>query len=1131
MRLTSLTLQGFKSFADRTTLEFTEGVTAIVGPNGSGKSNLIDALRWATGGGRAEAFRAGDKTELIFHGSAGKRSLGFAEVQLEFEREGETLCVSRTLLRSGESQLRLGGRAARFLDLEEALAGSGLGRGALAVIGQGEVGSVLMADPPKLLAFLAESVGVARLAARRETTLARLAEAQEHLARLGDLRGELAARLSGLEREAADAASAAAAERERLQVRFSLAHGRVRGLREELKGLRARRAELEEAVAAGREALVEAEAERRAARAASEAAEAALRAAVAQHAARRADVRLAEERLASLGARRAALAEEAARVARDVTAGEALTPPEPPEGDEATLRDRLQTAEAQAAETQAALATLEEEVAARAAALREAQRRDADARAARSRYQAQLEALEKQRAALAADEAALEARAAASQAAQGDAAAALEAAQAERERALRALATAQEAVVALQGRHAAAVAEHQAKRTAAARLRAAFEARRGYTQGPKSALTSGIAGVFGSVADLIAVPERYRVALASALGRRAENVVVASAEVAQAVLAHVRRAGGWVTVLPLDLIQARSTRVAPELLAEGAVIGRCSELVRCDARFAAVVENLLGATLLVTTLDAGVALARRYPQRPRMVTLEGDVLEAYGALSGGRPQTAGLVLGAAAELKGAEEEAAAAEGAAAEAEAALVAQQGTLRALREARERAERALEAARAEDAKLREAAAARASLEADLERRRRALEAATRGLEPPPPLPGGDLGALEGALEAATARLQGAREGASAAQRAVAEAQRALAVWLERRSSYEAARRHFDETRARLGALRARAAELRAAQAAAADAEAEAAAALEAARAALPTDPDAPHVALAAARAREREAEGALEHLSQQQAAQRGELEALNLTVARREAALEAAEAELAAFPPGLAPLEAPARTLRERLAAAEARLAALGPVNHRAATELAALRERLTALDAQRGEGERAVRELHAVVAELDETVRARLVAGAAQLSEDFARYAEHLFGRGAAASTELLWEDGRPSGLKLALQPPGKTTRSLSLLSVGERTMGALAFLFALCAPQPGSGPAGLPLAVLDEVDAPLDEANIRRFCTFLSELSRRGTQFILITHQKATMETAGALWGVTTERGVSRVFSIRRERAA
>jgi chromosome segregation protein len=1130
VRLTSLTLQGFKSFADRTTLAFTEGVTAIVGPNGSGKSNLIDALRWATGGGRAEAFRAGDKTELIFHGSAGKRSLGFAEVQLEFERAGETLCVSRTLLRSGESQLRLGGRAARFLDLEEALAGSGLGRGGLAVIGQGEVGSVLMADPPRLLTFLAESVGVARLAARREATLARLAEAQEHLARLEDLRGEIAARLAGLEQEAAQAASAAEAERERLQVRFSLACSRVQGLREELAGLRSRRCELEEAVAAGREALAKAEAERRAARAALEAAEVALRTSVAQHAARRGDVRLAEERLASLRARRAALAEEAARVAREIAAGESLAPPEPPEGDEAALRAHLQAVEAEAARAQGAVAALEEEAATCAESLRAAQRRDAAAREATSRYRAQLEALEKQRAALSADEAALEAAAAASQEAQARAAAALEAAQTEGERAQRALAAAQEAVVALQGQHAVAVAEHQAKRAAAARLRAAFEARRGYTQGPKSALTSGLSGVLGSVADLLAVPERYRVALASALGRRAENVVVTSAEVAQAVLAHVRRTGGWVTVLPLDLIQARSARVAPELLAEEAVIGRCSELVTYEARFAAVVENLLGATLLVETLSAGVALARRYPQRPRMVTLQGDVLEAYGALSGGRPQTAGLVVGAAAELHGAEREAAAAEREAARAEAALLAQQQTLRALREACGRAQQVLEAARAEDAKLREAAAARASLTADLERRRRALEESVGALKPPPAPEETDLSALEGASAAAHARLAGAREGAAAAQRALAEARSALAVWLERRSSYEAARRHFDETRARLGALRARAAELEAAQQAAAAAEAEATAALEAARAALPADPDAPHAALAAARAREREVEGRLEQLSRQQAARGGDLEALNLTLARREVALEAAEAELSTFPTGLAPLEASSRVLRERLAAAEARLAALGPVNHRAAAELATQRERLTALDAQRAEGARAVGELHALVDDLDETVKARLVAGATRLNEGFSRYAEHLFGRGAAAGTELLWEDGRPSGLKLTLQPPGKTTRSLSLLSVGERTMGALAFLFALAAPQPDS-PSGLPLAVLDEVDAPLDEANIRRFCTFLSDLARRGTQFILITHQKATMEAAGTLWGVTTERGVSRIFSIRREQAA
>ncbi len=121
MRLVSLTLQGFKSFADRTTVEFTDPVTAIVGPNGSGKSNLIDALRWASSGGRAGEFRAGDKRELIFHGSSGKRSLGFAEVTLGLEHEGRSINVARTLTRDGESKLKVGGRTARFLDLEDEL--------------------------------------------------------------------------------------------------------------------------------------------------------------------------------------------------------------------------------------------------------------------------------------------------------------------------------------------------------------------------------------------------------------------------------------------------------------------------------------------------------------------------------------------------------------------------------------------------------------------------------------------------------------------------------------------------------------------------------------------------------------------------------------------------------------------------------------------------------------------------------------------------------------------------------------------------------------------------------------------------------------------------------------------------
>ena len=169
MRLASLTLQGFKSFGNRATLEFAPGVTAIIGPNGSGKSNVLDALRWTTGGGRAREFRATDKTDLIFHGASGKRSVGLAEVELELKHGGAGVKVYRSIDRDGTTRLRLNGRSARFLDVEEALAGTGLGRSGLAIIGQGEV---LNQD----LAAIARAVAVHHRIAGRQRSGQRIAE-------------------------------------------------------------------------------------------------------------------------------------------------------------------------------------------------------------------------------------------------------------------------------------------------------------------------------------------------------------------------------------------------------------------------------------------------------------------------------------------------------------------------------------------------------------------------------------------------------------------------------------------------------------------------------------------------------------------------------------------------------------------------------------------------------------------------------------------------------------------------------------------------------------------------------------------------------------------------------------------
>ena len=729
MRLVSLTLQGFKSFADRTTVEFTDPVTAIVGPNGSGKSNLIDALRWASSGGRAGDFRAGDKRDLIFHGSSGKRSLGFAEVTLGLEHEGRSLSVARTLTRDGESKLKVGGRTARFLDLEDELSGTGLGRGGLAVIGQGEVSGVLMADPPKLLAYVAESVGVAKLAARREGTIASLEQAEAHLTRLDDLCETLRERTEVLALEAAEAERAAELTREGLRLRYTLSLRRVEGLSSELTGLREQGAVLGAQLLEGREALSDAQAACQTAKTNLAEAEGRYRQFMADAEARRGDVRVAAEQLRGAEAQVRAVQRDLARVAEELDVLAALTPPEPLEGSEVDFEAALVASQEQETALQRGYAAVRAEVSARREALAAAERVEAEAAQAQARYAANREGLLEQ---LAEVEAQLQTL---TQADIHTPEAALTAA----DNALAALRgqleTHQETLAEVQREHASAFADAQARTQALLRQRAAFEARRGYAQGPKSALTSGIEGVIGSVADLITVPPEYAQAVGSALGRRAEHVVVESSGVAQRVLAHVRQAGGWVTLLPLDLMQNRVQTLPSALKAEESVVALASDVTECDARFRSLVQGLLSGTALVTTLPEAVALAKRHRTRPRFVTLTGDVLEAYGAISGGRSGGAGLMLGAATDLRRAELETRAAQALADTLTQTLKDRQAEVKAQQREGAAAQSQQQAAAKALATVREQAAAGASLQADLARRALQLRDALAGLEAPPP------------------------------------------------------------------------------------------------------------------------------------------------------------------------------------------------------------------------------------------------------------------------------------------------------------------------------------------------------------------------------------------------------------
>jgi len=1130
VRIASLTLQGFKSFGDRTTIEFSPGVTAIVGPNGSGKSNIIDALRWATGGGRATAFRAEEKTELIFHGASGKRSVSLAEVEVELVGPRGTVKVWRSLDRDGNTRLRLNGRASRFLDVEEALAGSGLGRSGLAVIGQGEVSQVLMADPERLLEYVAEAAGAARLATRRDQAAERLEAANRHLERLQELLTSLQERERVLTVEAEGARRHAELTAEALRLRYTAAVLRREALLAELAALDRRRGEDEQRLAEGRAALAQLRSALDAARRDHERAQERLRAAAAALEARRGDVRVAEERVAGLRSRLAALARREEDLRAEARHLEGVTAPEAPDDTVEAADARLGELTTAAREAEDRLQRAREAEASAAAALEAARQRES----ARERDAAALGA---RLASLAEQEAELEARLGEAESGlrAGELAAleaAAEAARTARDAAAAGLERARQELAEVHERQALAAAEAMSTQRAAERLRAAFEARRGYAQGPRAALSSGIPGVIGSVADLVRVAPEHQTAIAAALGRRAEYVVVDTADTGERVIAHVKRSGGYVTVLPLDLVRVGGSSTWPTVSSSDGVVGLATDLVQVDGAYRKVVDMLLGGTVVTRDLRTATAIARRERHRPRLVTLEGEVVEASGAMSGGRRSQQGTVLGLAADLEDAEAAAAAARAAAEEATRELEAVREAVRARQEAARAAAEEAERAEAACARAREARAAAARLVEELTERlaatRSALgsarqEAASREAETAS-AGADDLDAVRAAYEAARADLEAARAAQAEAATAVAAARHERELLAERWAAHAAALQRLERAKARLAEIATELEAVAAERATASEELERAERRLDEARASLPAGVEDEEKEVVRTRGVVIELEEELSRRTEEQAALAQAIEETKVQSARRETALELVTEELKGFPPGVAQLDVSERAARQRLREVTDALEALGAVNHRAAGELEEVRAKRESLEIEAVQATLAVAELRTALERIDRETSDLIDAAIERLRSSFGRQVQHLFGPDARGAVEVETDGRRPTGLRIRLTPPGKQTQSLHLLSVGERTMGALAFLFALMGDGAGGG---LPVAVLDEVDAPLDEANIRRFGTFLSRLARHGTQFILITHQKATFEVADALWGVTTERGVSRVFSVRR----
>ncbi len=1144
MHITELRLLGFKSFVDPARAPIEQGLTGVVGPNGCGKSNLLEAVRWVMGATSAKSMRASDMEDVIFSGTAGRPAREHAEVTLmladaagralaPFDKE-DLLEVTRRIRRGFGSTYRINGKEVRAKDVQLLFADAATGANSPALVRQGQISELIAAKPQNRRRILEDAAGIAGLHARRHEADLKLRAAESNLTRLDEVLAEIEAQAQNLKKQARQAE-------------------RYRGLAQTLRETEALLLHRRWSEARARQAEAQGnlrEAERVVAQAASAAS-------AAQRTAEQAREKLAplreEEMVAAAVLRRLEgvrvglerdLAEAQAAIARyDSEARRAL---DETERLDALKRDADSALQRLAAETEA-LGPAEGEKA--AAALKTAEQiRDAAA-ARRAEAEARLETL-------AADAAAHRARAQAL----GDAALAarnrLQRLQ-ERKRAidtqLNALPSAADLPARLAAAKAAAAnaqaeitklrkslaeAEAASKRAEAAEeaawtpYRAAESAQRQLEAEVRALekLAPVDAAQFPPVLASIEVKPGYERALAAALG----DDLGASIDAA----APVRWSGAKA---PAPLLPAPAQPLAGFVKAPSALAARLT---------------------LIGVVDAadGAALAKHLTPGARLVSREGDLWRWDGFVrraDAPTPAVARLehknrLAAARRELTAAETKLSAAKNAwedakserqALETQARTLRTEGPKRVAAEAE--AQRAAERIEAEQTRVlerrAELQAQGAALEAELAEAGAALEA-TNALAPEAPA-SADAKALAGARAAVDAARLAAADASASAQSLVRDREGRDA----RRRAVEAEiagwRAHINNADTRLSTLHAEVNEIERHRGAAK-------AAPQIARGRLDTLMDesgaaeqrckeagdrvaeadaAARLAGEAARAAEQTHAAAREHRASAEAH-------ADAATARLADIAGLAHEQAGVAPEGLADLAgnllsgalatAPASEVERRLERLKSERDAAGPVNLRAHEELAEAQERIATLTTEKNDVASAVAKLRRAITTLNNEGRERLMRAFEQVNGHFAQLFATLFEGGQAALKLTESEDPLEAGLEIFAQPPGKRLTNLSLLSGGEQALTATALIFAVFLSNPA------PLCVLDEVDAPLDDANVDRFCGMLDEMKRlTTTRFIVITHNPVTMSRMDRLYGVTMpEQGLSQLVSVDLGRA-
>lgn len=1170
MYLKEIEMQGFKSFADKTTIEFDKGVTAVVGPNGSGKSNITESLRWALGESSAKNLRGGKMPDVIFAGAENRKPLNYAQVVVSLDNSDgfikdakETIRVERHIYRNGDSEYLIDGRKVRLRDIHDLFMDTGLGRDSFSVISQGRVEEIFNSKPEERRAIFEEAAGVLKYKTRKKETQTKLNQTQDNLDRLDDIIYELEAQVKPLGRQAKVAKEFIGLEDERKQLHLNVLvediqtdKVRLDSLKEDLdsiksdlsayyeqrqqfekqnQALKTKRHQLSEEMATKQAGLVDitkaiSDLERQMDLIALESSQ------------KEEKKQAATSQLAELKASQESLREELAQKENQL----------------AKLDGELTATTAKIQKLQAELDRFSTDPDQVIEKLREEfvslMQEEADLSNKLTMTQAdidnQKQLSESKSEELAQTQANLEAL-------KAEAKDALESFEAARKQVKELLDAYQELFAKTSQLEKDYQAEQtkmfdqldviKSKHARKSSLESILRNHSNFYAGVKSVLqaSSQLGGIIGAVSEHLSFDRKYQMALEIALGGSSQHVIVEDEAAAKRSIAFLKKnRQGRATFLPLTTIKARhlSQQNQAILSSSQGFLGVASDLVSFDKRLDNIFQNLLGVTAVFDTVDNANKAARALHYQVRLVALDGTEIRPGGSFSGGanrqnnttfiKPELDNLV----AELNELQEKQVTQEKLVQNLHETLLASKEELASLKAQGEEARFAEQKAELEYQQLAERLNDVKQLckqlqESETDNSSNDLESQKAHFE-------AELTKVAEHKQELTSEIDQIKENKNAITQKVEQLRQDLSQaklqereLLSERKFESANKTRLDISLAENKAEMTKCEDLLAFHAS--DQEIENLPLLKKQHDEAVTRKASEEERLVSLRFELEDCEANLEELEEQVAKENQKNEELIRKQAQVEAQVAQVSERLRGFTHDLtedyhmtlAEAKEASQVVedmaiaRERLQDLRRRIKALGPINMDAIAQYDEVNNRLTFLNGQKEDLVHSKNLLLDTINEMDDEVKSRFQVTFNAIRESFKQTFTQMFG-GGSADLSLTEGDLLIAGIEISVQPPGKKIQSLNLMSGGEKALSALALLFAIIRVKT------IPFVILDEVEAALDEANVKRFGDYLNRFDK-SSQFIVVTHRKGTMAAADSIYGVTMqESGISRIVSVK-----